>query len=312
MSSTGTFTITDLLRESGLNANVIEGVYRTSSPGTGRALVSDELEHFGVSTDDVRALWIFLPRLGAVRRCSQVGSDAGEGDGNRLELRSDLETASGEEFWLLRENPTLLATAVRQQLLASQEEFTVPKDVVLRPGRSVPNNLDSVAGDTGGWSWRAGVLHIRMEGVLSVDSVYVGERERTYNASLGMSGRYADFDFDRETRELLVYGAVPDNRVYTVRVWGELLSDAEVLSLEPLSVSGGELQIGSATVKGSVYDRGISGSDFLALMYRTSAQIFDEMGTYQGYEEKLGFQRQATSRRNRADEFGTLGVGRLS
>ena len=305
MISTATFTVHDLLRETALNANVLHGVFRTSAAGTGRELVSADVANWGIDSHDLQSAWVFVPGLGAVRSCKGVD----DSEPSTLLLHSGLNIASGEEFWLSRENPTVLSTAVRQQLAMGLSDYWFLRVVSFNPGVSA--SLDAAVGDTGGWSWQAGELLLRFEDAVSVDYVYAGELSRTFDGSLGLSGLYTAWEFDPVAKTLRLR-TQPSNIDYTVRLRVQMLAPEEVLRMDPLSVSAGELQLGSSTVRGATFERGIDGPAFMSLVLRCAAQVFDELQAYAGYEERLGLQRMATSRRNRAMENEPLETGRLT
>ena len=307
MTNTATFTVHDLLRETALNANVLHGVFHTSAAGTGRQLVSDDVANWGITSNDLQSAWVFVPRLGAVRSCADESVD--DEHPSTLHLRSGLDIASGEEFWLSRENPTVLSTAVRQQLSMSLSRYEFLRMVVIKPGDRA--SLDAAVGDTGGWHWQAGELRVRIDDAQGVDYVYAGELAPTFSGSLGLSGMYDDWEFDPVSKTLRLR-TMPTNIVYTVRVRVQMMGPGEALSLDPLSAAAGRVQIGDATVSGASFERGIDGPSFLSLVYNCAAQVFDQLQAYAGYEERLGLQRMATSRRNRAMENEPLATGRLT
>ena len=296
------------MRESALNVNILHGVFVTSGASTGTKLVSDDIAKWGIKTGDVQSSWVIVPRLGEVVRCDSVN----ETFSNTLELTYGLDVASGEEFWLSRENPTVIATACKQQLALQSGSLGTFEDVVLRPGDAA--SMRAAVGGTGAWSWQSGVLEVRFERSVFVDYVYAGERGSTLNESIGgivglMDRGSWEYDFQTHTLRLHVY---PDTAVYTVRLRQALLSPNAILRMNPLSASAGQQQIGEYTTGGEPYMQGVSASRFMRLVNDCSAQILDELQMYQSYEEKLGYQRQATSRRNRADENDELAVGNLT
>lgn len=303
MTATATVTVHQLLEEVAKDTRaMIEGVMEAGQASSGDEVYSNDIAHAGIETADVQNAWLYVPETGAVRKCSRV-------DGATLTLKSHLRISDGTHFWLLRESPTTLATAVRQGIMREIGSFTAYRHVTVKSNNGV---VDVDVGPTGSWEYIGGRLRIRIEGVDRVAAVYAGDGSQDPSKRWqGWTYPQPNWSYDYDTDSLWLDWVAewPD---LTLVCRFRQMTAADAINLNPLSREAGAMLLGNPTVQGQAYEAGMDPDAFLALAKVCSAFMLDLLGVRATYDDAITMQRQASNRRNRGNEKRELAVGRLS
>lgn len=297
-------TFGQLLFQAGMQTRAIVNRFETTDSSQRGFNCAEVVEQGLVDVSDIRDHWIYVPRWGKIYRCKNIEDSTLE---PHSASSSRISVGKNTEFWLFRDTPLNLATAMTRTLAENTRLFTLYRDIELNTeglGEGVEPNLDEDVGGTGGWRYLGGKLRLRIEGVEQIEAVYVGDASRRY---LDEGNRGYPLDrwwFDASTRELALDYPI-GQRSLTARCRVAGLSAAQILDTDVLSREWHDTYLGNFTVEGAPYEAGLEPSDVIYLVNLIEESYLGITKHGMNSDDALVAQRHQTSARNRAHRSGT-------